>query len=240
MPGTAHAVSSEFLTILCDTAIICSNYIALNSLTPRQLEICQFIERFRLEHHMAPTLTEIAKNFGFAGATGVRDHLNALEKKGAIVREHGKARSLRIAEGVLPERSEGIPVLGNIAAGDPIEAIEQCDRFLPVPARLFGKGDLFGLSICGDSMTGEGIRDGDVAIIQKQSEVANGEIAAVVMDEEATLKRVFRDGGALTLRAANPSFPDIVVKNEGRFNVRIAGLFIGLIRSGQLQAAISA
>jgi len=212
----------------------------VNSFTTRQLEICQFIEKFRQDRGMAPTLTEIAKNFHFAGATGARDHLNALGKKGAIVRENGKARSLGVVEGILPERTDGIPVLGNIAAGDPIEAIEQCDRYLPVPTTLFGTGELFALRICGDSMTGEGIRDGDVAIIEKQPKVANGAIAAVVMDEEATLKRVFRERGDLILKAANPSFPDIVIKKARRINVRIAGLFVGLVRSGQLQSAMSA
>ena len=191
---------------------------------------------------MAPTLGEIADHFGFASPTGVRDHLTALEKKGAIERDHGKARSLRVLPGVLPEKiPEGIPLIGKIAAGTPMEAIENCCDILPVPAQLFaGSGDLFALVVRGDSMINEGIQDGDLAILKKQSEIENGEIAAVLVDDEATLKKVYRDKTQLILRAANANYPDIVVTPAMRKTLRIAGRYVGLIRSEQSLESIVA
>jgi len=204
----------------------------MNSLTDRQSEICEFIDHCSQSQGMSPTLQEIADRFGFAGPTGVRDHVRALEKKGAIRRERGKARSLRVLPGVLsPGRDEGIPLVGRIAAGAPIDAVENCEGFLPIPNRLFPGGDLFALAVRGDSMTNEGIRDGDIAVIRRQDDVGDGEIAAVVLGEEATLKKVFRRRSRLVLRAANPAFDDIVVDSSSPEPIRIAGRYVGLFRS---------
>ena len=215
--------------------------MGFGSLTPRQLEICRFVDRFGRDHGMPPSMQEIADEFGFAGPSGVRDHLKALERKGAIIREPGKARSLKVAPGVLGGRDRGgIPVLGRIAAGVSIEAVENYDRALPIPGMLFAGQTLFALLVRGESMINEGIRDGDMAIINRQDEVNDGEIAAVILDDEATLKKVLRQRNRLILRAANADYPDIVVSSSDRRTVRIAGRYVGLFRSLQLPQSMSA
>lgn len=195
-----------------------------------------FLVEFSSSTGHIPSLQEIADHFGYASTTSARDHLRALEKKGAIERDPGKARSLRICEVVdrMGEKSEGaggIPILGGIAAGIPIEAIEQCDRFLPMPGSLFGGRDVFALEVRGESMVEEGILDGDIAVIERCEDVPSGEIAAVLVDEEATLKRIIREKNGLLLRAANPRFPDISIRPESGSTVRIVGRYLGLVRS---------
>jgi repressor LexA len=223
----------------------------LETLTQRQREIFDFIVRTFTTSLHTPTLCEIAEHFGYGSSTGARDHVLALEKKGMISRERGKARSIQITDpvtlGGLKQSSPkwddtgfGIPVLGRIAAGPPIEAIEQCDRFLPVSSSLFGSREVFGLEICGDSMIGEGIHQGDIAIIARQPTVESGEIAAVVIEGEATLKFLIRESHKLILRAANSTYPDIIVDSKSEAEVRIAGKYVGLVRSENRKAGLAA
>ncbi|MCL4104602.1 UNVERIFIED_CONTAM: hypothetical protein GTU68_004556 [Idotea baltica] len=198
-----------------------------------------------------PTLCEIAEHFGYGSPTGARDHVLALEKKGMISRERGKARSIQITDPVtlaaldpkIPRADEsdfGIPVLGRIAAGLPIEAIERCERFLPISRHLFGPREVFALEVSGDSMIDKGIHDGDLAIVSKQISVESGEIAAVVIDDEATLKIVIQKGKELILRAANVDFPDIHLSQRDGRSIRIAGKYVGLIRAGTQREGLAA
>ncbi|MFP4166572.1 MAG: transcriptional repressor LexA [Opitutales bacterium] len=198
-----------------------------SKLTQRQREIVTFLETFQREHGMMPTCQEIADAFGFGSPNAVPSHLRLLEKKGVIERFPGKARGLRLLR--VPE-PEGIPVLGEIAAGDPILAAEASGEYLPVADNLFAGSDVFALRIRGDSMMDRGIFDGDYAVIHAQTDVDDGEIAAVLRDDEATLKVVLRpDAHSLVLRGANPAFPDIVIR-EGEAHPRILGKYVGLIR----------
>ena len=223
----------------------------MENLTTRQKEIFDFIVHTFVKSLHAPTLEEIAEHFGYGSPTGARDHVRALEKKGMISREPGKARSIQITDPVtlaglnqtVPKWSDsepGIPVVGRIAAGRPIEAIEHCDRFLPIASSLFGGREVFGLEICGDSMIDEGIHQGDIAIIARQSTVESGEIAAVVIENEATLKFLIRESHKLILRAANPSYPDIIVDSNSETEVRIAGKYVGLVRSENKMEGLAA
>ena len=174
-----------------------------------------------------PTCQEIAGAFGFSSPNAVQSHLGLLEKKGVIQRLPGKARGLRLLRAPKPE---GIPLLGKIAAGDPILAAEASGEYLPLADHLFAGSDLFALSVRGDSMVGRGIFDGDYAIIRGQPDVDDGEIAAVLRDDEATLKIVLRpDAHSLVLRGANPAFPDIVVR-KGEAVPQILGKYVGLVR----------
>lgn len=196
---------------------------------------------------------EIAKEFGYRSPTGARDHLIALEKKGMIRRESGKARSIEITDSatlaqlrnggplVNPESGKiGIPVLGQIAAGNPSEAIEHCDRFLPMPSAVFGRGEIFALEVKGESMVGVGICDGDLAIIAKRDSVKSGEIAAVIIDGEATLKKVLCERHRLILRAANPDYDDLIFLKPEAQSLSIAGKYLGLIRSEHWKEGLAA
>lgn len=121
-------------------------------------------------------------------------------------------------------------VLGRIAAGAPREAIQDADEILPVSPQFFRGNDLFALRVKGDSMKDVGILPGDIAVLNRQQDVGDGEIAAVLLDEDATLKFVHRRSKTVVLRGANPDFPDIIIRNDESRSLRILGKYVGLIR----------
>lgn len=139
----------------------------------------------------------------------------------------GKARGLELKKGP----AMGIPLVGRIAAGNPGLASEDESEIVPVSPDLFPGSDLFALRVKGDSMKNDGILPGDIAVMARQNDVAEGEIAAVLLDDEATLKHVYRSGGKVVLRGANPRFQDIVIRNGAPGSVRILGRYVGLIRA---------
>lgn len=193
--------------------------------TPRQLEIAEFLGGELQRRGVMPTHREIADRFQFASVNSVRSHLRLMERKGMVARQPGKARSLRLT--VTPI---GIPLLGRIAAGDPFEAIQEAEDFLPVSPSMFSGSQLFALRVKGESMKNVGILPGDFAVINCQYEISNGEIAAVLLDDDATLKYVFRRNGSIILRGANPEFQDIIIGREDTRTLRIIGKYVGLIR----------
>jgi repressor LexA len=148
-----------------------------------------------------------------------------MERKGMVARQPGKARSLRLI--VAPS---GIPLLGRIAAGSPLEAFQHIEEFLPVSPGMFVGSQLFALRVIGESMKDVGILAGDIAVLNRQQDVNDGEIAAVLLEEDATLKFVYRRSGAVVLRGANPNFRDIVVRRYDARPFRILGKYVGLIR----------
>ncbi|MHB1308004.1 MAG: transcriptional repressor LexA [Limisphaerales bacterium] len=193
--------------------------------TARQQDIAVFLESEARERGIMPTHREIAERFGFASQNSVRSHLKLMEKKGMVARLPGKARGLR-----LRPNSQGIPLVGQIAAGHPRMATQEADEFLPVATHLFHGAELFALRVRGDSMKNAGILSGDIAVLNRQPEVADGEIAAVLLDDDATLKFVHRRPGVVVLRGANPAFPDIVLSGDAPRSLQILGKYVGLIR----------
>lgn len=194
--------------------------------TQRQQEIAAFIAAEFRQHGMAPTQREIAAQFGFASTNTVRSHLRLMEGKGMVVRRPHTARGVQLA--ACP--ATGIPLLGRIAAGVPLEAIESPEDVLPVSPHLFRGADLFALRVKGDSMKDAGILPGDLAVLNRQEEVTDGEIAAVLLEDEATLKYWFRRGDTMVLRGANPAFAEIVFRADEARVPRILGKLVGLIR----------
>jgi repressor LexA len=176
---------------------------------------------------MMPTNREIAAKFGFASENSVRSHIRLMEKKGMVARLPGKARGLKLIISVSPS---GIPVVGDIAAGVPRNAAQNADEILPVSPKFFGGTDLFALHVKGDSMKDVGIFSGDIAVINRQEDIADGEIAAVLLDDDATLKFVYRRSRAVILRGANSAFPDIVIQPDESRSLRILGKYVGLVR----------
>jgi repressor LexA len=201
-----------------------------DDLTPRQRSVLDFIVAFQKQHRMAPTVREIAEHLGLSAPAGVHRLLNVLKEKQYIVAEPGKKRSWRPA---LEITGSGIPLVGDIAAGLPIDAIENIVEELRVDPAVFGCDTCFGLRVRGDSMIGVNIADGDIAIIRPRKHVKNGSIAAVLVEDllpEATLKIVQRTPTALTLKSANPKYRSIVFRYGGREKVSIIGRFVGLLR----------
>ena len=144
-----------------------------------------------------------------------------------VARLPGKARGLKLVVSVSPS---GIPIAGRIAAGVPREATQDVDEILPVSSKFFGGTDLFALRVKGDSMKDAGIFSGDIAVMNRQQDVIDGEIAAVLLDDEATLKFVYRRSGDVILRGANSDFPDIVIRPDESRSLRILGKYVGLVR----------
>jgi repressor LexA len=193
--------------------------------TPRQMEIAEFLGAEFQRRGVMPTQREIAKRFQFASVNSVRSHIRLMERKGMLAREPGKARSLRLIV-----TAAGIPLIGNIAAGSPVEAIQEIEEFLPVSPGMFRGGELFALRVKGSSMKDVGILPGDIAVVNRQQDVTDGEIAAVLLEDDATLKYVHRRKGAIVLRGANPAFRDIVIPRDDARALRILGKYVGLIR----------
>lgn len=195
--------------------------------TERQQQIASFLHSESRKRGIAPTQREIAERFGFASLNSVRSHLRLMEKKGMINRLPGKARGLELKHCA----AMGIPLLGDIAAGHPQIAIQDYGESIAVSPELFPGSDLFALRVRGESMRDDGILPGDIAVMDRQVDVADGEIAAVLLNDEATLKHVYQPSGMVILRGANSAFPDIVIRNDGQGAVRILGRYVGLIRN---------
>lgn len=207
------------------------------NLTPEQAKVLDFVVETQKATGAPPTVREIAKHFGYASPNNASQHLRLIEAKGYIRRTPGRARGLVVtearrfagqtdAEGVAGRR---VPIVGRIAAGEPIESDPVHDAGLTLDADLFRGGNLMSVRVIGDSMTGAGIMNGDYAVIQQQANVEDGEIAAVLLENDVTLKRVYRQGGRLVLQAENPAHSDIHVDETTA--VRILGKLKGIVRT---------
>lgn len=195
------------------------------NLTPKQQRILQYLREYSKAKGLAPTQWEIAKRFRLKSLGSVQDYLKALEDKGYLSRQWNGKRALRLNEqGTAAVR---IPLAGRVAAGRPIEAVEQSES-IDVPASLLKGGENFALEVRGDSMIDDGIHDGDVVIVRKQETAKKGETVVAVVDGEATVKKYYPKRASIELHPANPSYSTIVVSSEQQF--RIAGVVVGLVR----------
>ncbi len=201
------------------------------NLTPKQLRILQLIRDSRIRRGYSPTMQELADEIGVSKVT-VFEHVEALIKKGALVREPNKARSLSIAEGIaVPDESRPLryPMVGKIAAGNPIEKVADIDEidiadFLGASEE---KGDsMFALKVDGDSMRDEGILDGDIILLERAQVAHNGDrIVALLEDGQTTLKTFYKEADHIRLQPANPDFEPIRVKF-----CQVQGIVKGVVR----------
>ncbi len=204
------------------------------NLTPKQLRILQLIRDHRIAHGYSPTMQELADELGVSKVT-VFEHVEALIKKDALRREPNKARSLSLVDNaVMPDEAHPLqfPLVGRIAAGQPIERLAQADHvnleelFGP---RIGQRGGTFALQVEGDSMRDEGILDGDYVLIERRQTARNGErvVALLSATNETTLKTFYRDGKKIRLQPANPDFKPLVVDEQ---DCQIQGVVIGVLR----------
>ena len=202
----------------------------MTTLTKKQVQIRDFIARYSAENGYAPSLSEIRDEFGISAVSTVHEHLERLAEKGIIKRLKGVARSLELVNLKSIKEIMSVPLVGVIAAGQPIEAIEVPDEAVEIAKDpRFQDGELYALRVRGNSMIGDGIFDGDFAIIKKQSWAENGDTAvAVIDDNEATLKRYYKENGHIRLQPANPTLSPIFRKN-----VEIRGIVVKIIRDLQ-------
>jgi repressor LexA len=219
-------------------------------LTDRQLEVLRFIAQEIDDRGYPPTIREIGEALGIASTNGVNDHLKALEKKGFLVRDPVKSRALtptshaREALGggkVIPlvarrdaRAASGlveIPIIGRVAAGQPILADERVEDTVQVDSFFLGTNKrVYGLRVQGDSMIGDGILSGDYIFVKKQLHAEDGEIVVALIDDEATVKRVYFEGDRVRFQPSNPRMAPIYVRREDFRSTMILGVVVGVYR----------
>lgn len=198
-------------------------------LTRRQREVLDFIVGYLRLRRIAPTLQEIADHFGFSSTASAQKHVLALQAKGHLQREKHRRRGLVPTgnEGGLSPLGHTVPLLGVVAAGQPIESLADREE-ITVPNELLGPGEHFVLRVRGDSMIDEGILDGDLVLVRARAEAAEGEVVVALIDGEVTLKRFFRDSERVVrLQPANAAMAPLRFPAE---RVAIQGIVTGLLR----------
>jgi repressor LexA len=224
-----------------------------DALTDRQREILDFITASINERGYPPTLREIGEHFGIRSTNGVNDHLKALEKKGHLRREDLKSRAMRPTamadvisldakrkmidvSNVVPFAGGDndmldIPILGKVAAGQPILAVEQAQDTVRIDKVLVGgHTEVFGLRIVGESMIEDGIFDGDYVFVKKTASARTGEIVVAMIEGEATVKRYYPEGDRIRFQPANSNMAPIIVRRADFKQVDIIGVVVGVYR----------
>lgn len=200
------------------------------NLTPRQLDVIVAIRNFRHLHGYSPTMQELADQLGTSKVT-IFEHVGALEKKRVLRRDKHKARSLEIVADVLPdeERPTKLPLLGAIAAGSPIEAIENREE-VDMETLFQSRHGVYVLRVRGESMIDDHLCDGDYVVIERREQARNGEQVVALLDTgEATLKRFYKEpGNKVRLQPANATMEPRIVDAE---RVKVQGVVIGVLRS---------
>lgn len=199
--------------------------MAQTPLTRRQRQILDFLRAYQAENGISPTLEEIAEEFGVNKVT-IFGHVAELERKGLIRRpQRGVSRGLQIVEDQETDSSQSLPILGSIAAGSPIEAIEDTET-LDLGDLVPRGREVYALRVKGESMIEDAIADGDIVLVERRAHAQNGEtVVAVLEDGEATLKRFYREGNGIRLQPANASMQPILVPD-----VEIRGVVVGVVR----------
>ncbi len=223
----------------------------MHTLTDRQLEVLRFIANEIEERGYPPTIREIGEALDIRSTNGVNDHLKALERKGYLTRDPVKSRALiptnaareQLGESrgnVIPFRPGSgragshlveVPIVGRVAAGQPILAQERVEDTVQVDAFLLGTNKkVYGLRVQGDSMIGDGILPGDYVFVKKQIHAQDGEIVVAMIDDEATVKRVYFEGDRVRFQPSNPRMAPIYVRDADFKNTMILGVVVGVYR----------
>ena len=201
----------------------------LPTLTKRQQQIFDLIKDKIADTGMPPTRAEIATYFGFKSANAAEEHLKALAKKGYIEMIAGTSRGIRLTEEVIEE--QGLPLIGRVAAGEPILAQEHVEEHYQMNGDLFHPPANYLLRVHGESMKDIGILDGDLLAVHQTSDVKNGQVVVARVEDDVTVKRFKREGNIVYLHAENEDFSPIEVDLTQQ-QLTIEGLAVGIIRNG--------
>jgi repressor LexA len=220
-----------------------------DELTDRQKEILAFINQSIGERGYPPTLREIGRQFSIKSTNGVNDHLRALEKKGYLQREDMKSRALRPvnARGQMTQQTSlplpspadvdsqmvDIPILGKVAAGQPLLAVRNYEDSVKVDRFFIGADkdrEVFALRVKGESMIEDGIFDGDYVFVRKQLQASAGDIVVAMIEDEATVKRYYPEGDTIRFQPANAAMKPIMVRKRDWKSVNLIGVVIGIYR----------
>ena len=196
-------------------------------LTRRQKEVLDFVAQHISRKGYAPTIEEIGEHFGLSSLATVHKHLSNLQEKGLIKRAWNRSRALELVPSGMTVRAVEVPLMGRVAAGSPIEAVQSSETIW-VPEDMLGRGDTYVLQVKGDSMIEEQIRDGDYVIVEDRRDARDGEMVIALIDgESATLKKLYREGSRVRLQPANAAMDPIYVDVD---RLRVQGVVIGVLR----------
>jgi repressor LexA len=196
--------------------------------TARQRQVYEFISRYIEVNNQPPTIADIGKHFKMSSSASVHSILQALEQEGLIRRIPHVSRGIELIKQETNEEDSELPLLGLVAAGQPIEAV-LTHQTVSVPRDMIGRGRMFALRVRGDSMIDENIQDGDVIIVNSQQTAENGQMVVALIDGNyATVKKFYREPDFIRLEPANPQFKPIFIKTPER--LQIQGVVRGLIR----------
>ncbi|MCK0470850.1 transcriptional repressor LexA [Halalkalibacter sp. APA_J-10(15)] len=205
----------------------------MSKLSKRQQEILDFIKVEVKKKGYPPSVREIGEAVGLASSSTVHGHLSRLEKKGIIRRDPTKPRAIEVLnldhhDAIVKDRTANyVPVIGKVTAGLPITAVENVDDYIPLPEHLASNDNMYALSIIGESMIEAGIYDGDMVIVRQQQSANNGDIiVAMTEDDEATVKRFFKEKDYIRLQPENSTMEPIILKN-----CTVLGKVVGLFRT---------
>ena len=197
------------------------------TLTKRQKEILDYIEEAIKDQGYAPTLEEIGERFALKSLATVHKHVSNLEAKGLIRRKWNHSRAIELVQQRRRPRATELPLLGRVAAGVPIEAIEGNDT-IEVPESYVRRRDTYVLKVAADSMIDESILDGDHIIVEERPQPNNGDMVVADLDGEATVKRFYREAdGQIRLQPANPNYKPIMLRDR---NIQVRGVVVGVLR----------
>jgi len=200
----------------------------MKELTKRQKEVLSFIAAYIKNHSYPPTIREVADNFAIS-VKGAYDHVTALKRKNCLKQDDNRSRTMELVRSKVEEdlgTVTKVPIVGTVAAGTPILSEENWEGTITLHQSMLKKNKVyFAVKVRGDSMSGAGIMDGDMAIIEKMTVVKNGEIAVAVVDDAVTLKRFYKENARIRLQAENPVYKPIYCQD-----VRILGRLAQIIR----------
>ncbi len=202
--------------------------MAYGKITKKQEEILEYIKDQIMERGFPPAVREICEAVDLKSTSSVHSHLETLEKNGYIRRDPTKPRAIEILDenfNMLRREMVNVPVVGRVAAGEPILAAENIESYFPMPAEHMPKNPAFMLNVKGDSMINAGILNGDQILVEQQSTANNGEIVVALLDDSATVKRFYKEEGHIRLQPENDTMEPIIVET-----VQILGKVIGVLR----------
>ncbi|MBE5978346.1 MULTISPECIES: transcriptional repressor LexA [Lacrimispora] len=204
--------------------------MAQEKITPKQQEILEYIKETILKKGYPPAVREICEAVHLKSTSSVHSHLETLEEKGYIRRDPTKPRTIEIIDdcfNLTRREVVNVPILGTVAAGQPLYAEENIENYYPIPSDLLPNAETFMLKVRGNSMINSGILEGDQIIVEHCSTAQNGEIVVALVDDSATVKRFFKENGHYRLQPENDTMDPIIVDH-----VEILGKVIGLFRLG--------
>ena len=214
--------------------------LSMKELTRKQRLILDYIVHACNENGYPPTIREIGAHFGIRSTNGVNDHLKALERKGYLLRGEAKSRAIRPTQKAMPGpviTSDGtevhpIPLVGRVAAGAPILAVEESENRVHIGGDLLGAdlNGIFALTVFGDSMIGDGIFEGDILFVRQQQQANPADIVVARIDDEVTVKRYFPENGRVRLQPSNPTHTPTILSREDFLDTAIVGVVVGIFR----------